>query len=68
MSPNMSDLDFIICCTVTFFSKKKRTPLNLNNGICYSHFVIKGTEEYLGVNFINGEGVVESIFQQIVWE
>lgn len=22
----MSDLDFTICCTVTFFSKKRRTP------------------------------------------
>ena len=54
----MSDLDFTICCTVTFFSKKKRTPPNLNNGICYSHFVIKGAEEYLGINFIDDEDVI----------
>ena len=54
----MSDLDFTIGCTVTFFSKKKRTPPNLNNGMYYPHFVIKGTEEYLGINFIDGEDVI----------
>ena len=54
----MSNLDFTICCTVTFFSKKRRTPPNLNNGMSYPHFVIKGTEEYLGINFIDGEDVI----------
>ena len=54
----MSNLDFTIGCTVTFFSKKRRTPPNLNNGIYYPHFVIKGTEEYLGINFIDGEDVI----------
>ena len=53
----MSDLDFTICCIVTFFSKKRRTPPNLNNGKYCPHLVIKGTEEYLGVNFIDGEDV-----------
>ena len=60
----MSDLDFIICCTVTFFSKKRRTPPNLNNGMYYPHFVIKGTEQYLGINFIDGEDV---IFDKQMW-
>ena len=58
MRPNMSDLDFTICCTVTFFSKKRRNPANLNNGKYCPHLVIKGTEEYLGVNFIDGEEVI----------
>ena len=53
----MSDLDFTICCTVTFFSKKRRTPPNLNNGKYCSHLVIKGSEQLLGVNFIDGEDV-----------
>lgn len=60
----MSDLDFTIGCTVTFFSKKRRTPPNLNNGMYYPHFVIKGTEEYLGINFIDGEDV---IFDKQIW-
>ena len=47
MRPNMSDLDFTICCTVTFFSKKRRTPPNLNYGMYYPHIVIKGTESIL---------------------
>ena len=59
----MSNLDFTICCTVTFFSKKRRTLPNLNNGMYYPHFVIKGTEEYLGINFIDGEDV---IFDQLI--
>ena len=42
----MSNLDFTISCTVTFFSKKRRTPPNLNNGMYYPHFVIKGTESW----------------------
>lgn len=58
MRPNMSNLDFTISCTVTFFSKKRRTPPNLNCGMYYPHFVIKGTEEYLGINFIDGEDVI----------
>lgn len=58
MRPEMSNLDFTIGCAVTFFSKKRRTPPNLNNGIYYPHFVIKGTEEYLGINFIDGEEVI----------
>ena len=51
----MSDLDFTICCTVIFFSKKRRTPANLNNGKYCPHLVIKGSEQLLGVNFIDGD-------------
>lgn len=51
----MSDLDFTISCTVTFFSKKRRTPPNLNNGKYCPHLVIKGSDQLLGVNFIDGE-------------
>ena len=58
MRSKMSDLDFTIGCTVTFFSKKRRTPPNLNYGMYYPHIVIKGTEEYLGINFIDGEDVI----------
>ena len=54
----MSDLDFTISCTVTFFSKKKTSPPNLNNGKYSPHIVVKGTEEYLEVNFIDGEDVI----------
>ena len=54
----MSDLDFTICCTVTFFSKKRRTPPNLNNGKYCPHLVIKDSEQLLGVNFIDGEDVI----------
>ena len=54
----MSDLDFTICCTVTFFSKKRRTSPNLNNGKYCPHLVIKGSERLLGVNFIDGEDVI----------
>lgn len=57
MRPNMSDLDFTICCTVTFFSKKRRTSPNLNNGKYCPHLVVKGSEQLLGVNFIDGEDV-----------
>lgn len=60
----MSDLDFTICCTVTFFSKKRRTPPNLNNGKYCPHLVIKGSEQLLGVNFIDGEDV--TVDKQIV--
>ena len=51
----MSNLDFTICCTVTFYSKKRRTPPNLNNGKYCTHLVIKGSDQLLGVNFIDGE-------------
>ena len=51
----MSDLDFTICCIVTFFTEKRRTPPNLNNGKYCPHLVIKGSEQLLGVNFIDGE-------------
>lgn len=54
----MSDLDFTICCTVTFFTKKRRTTPNLNNGKYCPHLVIKGSEQLLGVNFIDGEDVI----------
>ena len=53
----MSSLDFTIGCTVTFFSKKRRTTPNLNNGKYCPHLVIKGSEQMLGVNFIDGEDV-----------
>ena len=54
----MSSLDFTICCTVTFFSKKLTSPPNLNNGKYSPHIVIKGSEEHLGINFIDGEEVI----------
>ena len=54
----MSDLDFTICCIVTFFTEKKRTPPNLNNGKYCPHLVIKGSDQLLGVNFIDGEAVI----------
>ena len=43
----MGDLDFTICCTVTFFCKKRRTPPNLNNGKYCPHLVIKGSEQFV---------------------
>ena len=54
----MSSLDFTINCTVTFFSKKLTNPPNLNNGKYSPHIVVKGTEEQLGINFIDGEDVI----------
>lgn len=54
----MSNLDFTISCNVTFFSKKNTNPPNLNNGKYSPHIVIKGTEEQLGINFIDGEDVI----------
>lgn len=54
----MSDLDFTICCTVTFFTEKRRTPPNLNNGKYCPHLGIKGSDQLLGVNFIDGEDVI----------
>lgn len=54
----MSDLDFTICFTVTFFSKKMVNPPNLTNGKYCPHIVVKATEEHLEVNFIDGEDVI----------
>ena len=54
----MSSLDFTISCIVTFFSKKITNPPNLNNGKYSPHIVVKGTEEHLEVNFIDGEDVI----------
>ena len=54
----MSNLNFTICCTVTFFNEKRRTPPNLNNGKYWPHLVIKGSAQQLGVNFIDGEDVI----------
>ena len=53
----MSNLDFTISCTIIFFSKKMVNPPNLNNGKYSPHIVVKGTEEHLEVNFIDGEDV-----------
>lgn len=54
----MSSLDFTITCIVTFFSKKNTNLPNLNNGKYSPQIVIKGTEEHLEVNFIDGEDVI----------
>ena len=54
----MSNLDFTISCTVTFFNKKMTSPPNLNNGKYCPHLVIKGSAQQLGVNFIDGEAVI----------
>ena len=54
----MSDLDFTVCCIVTFFTEKRRTPPNLTNGKYCPHLVVKGSEQLLGVNFIDGEDVI----------
>ena len=54
----MSNLDFTISCTIIFFSKKMTNPPNLNNGNYSPHIVVKGTEEHLEVNFIDGEDVI----------
>ncbi|MDU5967180.1 hypothetical protein [Veillonella sp.] len=53
----MSDLDFTIYCTVTFFSKKMVNSPNLTNGKYSPQIVLKGTEEHLEINFIDGEDV-----------
>jgi len=58
MRLEMSDLDFTICCTVTFYSKKRGTPPNLNIGKYCPHLVIKGSDQLLGVNFIDGEDII----------
>ena len=59
----MSSLDFTISCTVTFFSKKMTNPPNLINGKYSPQIVIKGTEEHIKINFIDGEDV---IFDQLI--
>ena len=46
MRSEMCNLDFTICCTIIFFSKKRTSPLNLNYGMYYPHIVIKGTESW----------------------
>ena len=61
----MNNLDFTLICLVTFFSKKRKTPPNLTNGKYNPHLVIKGDTEYLGVTFIDGEGIVNEVFQHI---
>ena len=53
----MSNLDFTISCIVTFFSKKMVNPPNLTNGKYSPQIVVKGTEEHLEINFIDGEDV-----------
>ena len=53
----MSNLDFTISCTITFFNKKMTSPPNLNNGKYCPQLVIKGSEQQLGVNFIDGEDI-----------
>ena len=58
MRSEMSDLDFSISCTLTFFSKKNTKPPNLNNGKYCPHLVIKGSVQQLGVNFIDGEDII----------
>ena len=54
----MSNLDFTISCTIIFFSKKMTNLPNLNNGKYSPQIVVKGTEEHLEVNFIDGEDVI----------
>ena len=54
----MSNLDFTISCTVTFFSKKITNPPNLINGKYSPHIVVKGTDEHIEINFIDGEDVI----------
>jgi hypothetical protein len=58
MRPNMSSLDFTITCIVTFFSKKNTNLPNLNNGKYSPYVVVKGTDEHLEINFIDGEDVI----------
>lgn len=54
----MSNLDFTISCTVTFFSKKMTNPPNLTNGKYSPNIVVKGTNEPIEINFIDGEDVI----------
>ena len=54
----MSNLDFTISCIVTFFSKKMVNPPNLTNGKYSPQIVVKGIEEHIEINFIDGEDVI----------
>lgn len=54
----MSNLDFTISCIVTFFRKKLANPPNLNSGNYSPNIVIKGSDEHLEINFIDGEDVI----------
>lgn len=54
----MSNLDFTISYIVIFFDKKLRNPPNLNNGKYSPHILIKGTDEHLEIDFIDGEDVI----------
>ena len=54
----MSNLDFTISCTLTFFSKKMVNPPNLTNGRYSPQIVVKGTKESIEINFIDGEVVI----------
>lgn len=54
----MNNLDFTISCIITFFNKKLMNSTNLNNGKYSPQIVVKGTEEHLEVNFIDGENVI----------
>ncbi|MDU1986741.1 MAG: hypothetical protein E6734_05450 [Veillonella dispar] len=54
----MSDLDFTISSIVTFFCKKMINQPNLNNGKYNPHIVVKGREEHLKINFIDGGDVI----------
>ena len=58
MRLEMSNLDFTISCTIIFFSKKMTNPPNLNNGKYSPYIVVKGTEEHIEINFIDGEDVI----------
>ena len=53
----MSNLDFTISCTLIFFGKKNTNLPNLNNGKYSPYIVVKGTEEHIEINFIDGEDV-----------
>ena len=54
----MAHIALTVSCVITFFSKRKANPPNLNNGKYSPHIVIKGTEEHFEVNFIDGEDVI----------
>ena len=54
----MSNLDFTISCIITFFSKKMTNIPNLINGKYSPQIVVKGTEEHIKINFIDGEDVI----------
>lgn len=47
-------LDFTIFIAVIFFSGKRKHPPCLSNGKYFPHLVVKGDDEYLGVNIIDG--------------